>query len=221
MKKLNFLFAILFLSTPIFAQLKGSGKTVTENYNYKDFDKINFIGFNDDIIIEVGKTFKVEITTKEESKKFLTFEFKASEHELTIKVTNKSKNNNYDERDTYKIKIQMPEISILNNFGNGDININGIVGRSFKAKTTGNGDINCRGSIDELDVEKTGNGDVNAKNLAAKNAKVSSIGNGNVNLNVAEKLTAKNTGNGDVVNYGNAKFDDSSKNIGNGKLLNK
>lgn len=215
MKKSNLLFALLLVTLNFFAQEK------TESYDYKNFDKLNLIGFNDDIQIEVGIAFKIEITTKDESKKNLKFELNETEHQLTIKVDNSSKKWDYKNQDRYKVKISMPEIAVLSNVGNGDVNINGIVGRYFKAKTTGNGDINCKGTIDELEVEKTGNGDVNAKNLTAKNAKVSSTGNGNVTLNVSEKLTAKNTGNGDVLNYGTAKFDEKSKNNGNGELLNR
>jgi hypothetical protein len=215
MKKSNLLFALLFVTINFFAQEK------TATYDYKNFDKLNLIGFNDDIQIEVGKAFKIEITTKEESKKNLKFEFNETEHQLTIKVDNSSKKWDYKNQDRYKVKISMPEITVLSNVGNGDVNISGIVGRYFKAKTTGNGDITCKGKIDELEVEKTGNGDVNAKNLTAKNAKISSTGNGNVTLTVSEKLTAKNTGNGDVLNYGTAKFDEKSKNNGNGELLNR
>jgi ribosomal protein L9 len=216
MKKLNLLFALLLVVNGIFAQAK------TQNYDYKNFDKLNLIGFNDDINIEVGKAFEIEITTNEESKKYLKFTYKESENELTIKVDNSensNKNWDYKNQGKYKIKIAMPEISVLTNLGNGDVNINGILGRYFRVKTTGNGDIICKGTIDELEVEKTGNGDVNAKNLMAKNAKIASTGNGNVSLNVTEKLTAKNTGNGDVLNYGKATFDSNSKNVGNGELL--
>ena len=220
MKKSSFLLALLAVFN-LTAQEKNSASRNGNSYDYKNFDKINFIGFNDDIQVSAGKNFKVEIETKEENRKYLVLNLNEKEHELTIKLDNFSNKQHYKDRETYKVKISMPELSVLSNLGNGDVNIDGVLGRYFRAKTTGNGDINCNGKIDELDIEKTGNGEVNAKNLLSKKAKIQSTGNGNVDVNVSEKLTAKNTGNGDVTNYGKAQFDSNSKNIGNGELLNK
>ena len=42
-------------STFAHAQLKGSGKTVTKTYNYKNFDKVYFEDLDGKIKVEVGK----------------------------------------------------------------------------------------------------------------------------------------------------------------------
>lgn len=201
------------------AQLKGSGKTVTKNYDYSNFDKLNFIGFNDDITIQIGKEFSVQIIMKESSEKNIELVYNEKEYELTLKTKPKTGKEIYDERDTYQIKITMPEAAVIKNFGNSDITIHNIIGRYLRLETKGNGSIHCNGSIDELDVEKVGNGDIITKKLTAKSAKISSTGNGDVIVNVSDKIKAQNTGNGNVQNIGNAKYSSDSKSIGNGTLI--
>ncbi|MEM0541624.1 DUF2807 domain-containing protein [Flavobacterium sp. j3] len=213
--------AIVFTLTSIFAnaQLKGTGKTVTKTYDYKTFDKLSFEGLNDDIQVEIGTSFKVEITMKETNEKNIQFVYDEKETELSLKVKAKTGKELYDERDTYQIKITMPEISVLKNFGNSDINVKGIIGRYFRAETSGNGSIICQGTIDQLDIEKVGNGDINAKKLIAKNAKIKNIGNGNVLVNVSENLEGNLVGNGDIQNIGKAQFSAKSTKKGNGNLI--
>lgn len=201
------------------AQLKGSGKTITKNYDYSNFDKVSFEGFNDDIQIEIGSSFKVVITMKEDNEKNIQFKYNKSEMELALKVKAKTGMELYDERDTYQIKVYMPEISVIKNFGNSNITIKGIIGRYFRVEATGNGDVICSGSIDKFDVEKSGNGNVEAKKFKAINAKISNIGNGDVVVNVSENLEGKLVGNGNIQNLGKAKFNSKSSKKGNGDLI--
>lgn len=219
MTKLIIVMILALTSTFANAQLKGFGKTITKNYNYQNFDKLSFEGFNDDIQIEIGTSFKVEITMKETEEKNIQFVCDEKEMELSLKVKAKTGKELYDERDTYQIKITMPEISVLKNLGNSDIAVKGIVGRYFRAETSGNGCIICQGSIDLLDVEKVGNGDVNAKKLITKNAKVKNTGNGDVLVNVSENLEGNLYGNGNIRNIGKAKFNSKSTKKGNGDLI--
>jgi hypothetical protein len=212
-------FALVVIATFASAQQKGPGKIISKTYDYKNFDKLTFIGFNDDITVKMGSAFKVEIKLKESNLNNLIFDYQATETKLTIKVKPVSGMKLYGDRDSYQITIEMPEISMLKNTGNANVNIQNIIGRYFRAETTGNGDIICSGSVDVFDVDKTGNGDVDAKNLKAKSSSIESAGNGNVFVNVSEKITAKNIGNGDVKNSGKAKFDSKSKTIGNGDLI--
>lgn len=220
MKTILICLAITLVSICSNAQLQGSGKTITKTYEYKHFDKLNFIGFNDDISIEVGKAFSIKITMKEENENKIIFSFNPVEHELSLKVKPQTRKEMYEERDTYQVKITLPEISVVSNTGNGNISVTGILGRYFRAETTGNGDVICLGSIDELEIVKMGNGNVNAKKLQASTAKIKSVGNGDVLVNVSTKIEAQNTGNGSVKNYGKALFDKDSSNKGNGTLQN-
>ena len=219
MTKLIIAFILTLTSTFAKAQLKGSGKTITKTYDYKNFDKLSFEGFNDNIQIEVGTSYKVEVTMKETSEKNIQFVYDEKETELSMKVEAKTGKELYDERDTYQIKIMMPEISVIKNFSNSDISVKGIIGRYFRAETNGNGSIICQGTIDQLDIEKVGNGDINAKSLLAKNAKIQNAGNGNVIVNIAENLQGNLFGNGDIQNIGKATFNTKSTKKGNGNLI--
>jgi hypothetical protein len=220
MTKLISAIVLTLTSTFANAQLKGSGKMVTKNYDYKNFDKLSFEGFNDDIQIEIGASFRVEITMTETNEKNIQFVYDEKEMELSLKVKAKTGKELYDERDTYEIKITMPEISVLKNFGNSDIAVKGIIGRYFKAETSGNGSIICQGTIDLLDVEKVGNGDINAKKLITKNAKIKNTGNGDVLVNVSENLEGNLFGNGNIENIGKAKFNTKSTKKGNARIIN-
>lgn len=221
MTKLIIVIVLALTSTFANAQLKGSGKTVTKNYDYKNFDKLSFEGFNDDIQIEIGNTFKIEITSKEEYETNIQFKYNKEEGELILKVEPKTGKELYDETDAYKIKIILPEISVIKNFGNSDVAINGIVGRYFRAESNSNGSVICQGAIDFLDIDKIGDGNVDAKNLIAKKAKIRNYGNGDVAVNVSEELTAKATGNGRTINYGKARFDSQSSKSGDADFINK
>ena len=219
MTKLIIALVLALTSTFANAQLKGSGKTITKQYEYKNFDKLSFEGFNDNIQIEIGTSFKVEITMKETNEKNIQFVYNEKEMELSMKVEAKTGKELYDERDTYQIKITLPEISVIKNFSNSDISVKGIAGRYFRVETNGNGSVICQGLIDQLDIEKVGNGDINAKKLVAKNAIIQNTGNGNVIVNVAENLQGNLFGNGDIQNIGKATFNKKSTKKGNGNLI--
>ena len=107
----------------------------------------------------------------------------------------------------------MPEASVIKNEGNSDLDVKNVFGRYFRLENTGNGDSKIIGTIDALDINKTGNGDVNAENLIAKKATLHSTGNGNLTVNVSDTLSAKVSGNGNIINKGKAKFDANSKKI--------
>lgn len=201
------------------AQLKGSGKTISKTYDYKNFDKVSFEDIDGKIEVEIGKPWSISVVIDDNLESLLTFSENTSENELIVAFKNNRNNRMYVEDTNVIIKITMPEASVITNSGNSNISITGILGRYFRIEINGNGDATCSGTVDQLDVEKSGNGDINAKEIKAKNVKIKSSGNGDVIVNAAENLTAKNNGNGDVKNFGKAAFDSSSRSIGNGELI--
>lgn len=220
MTKLIIAIVLALTSTFANAQLKGSGKIVTKNYYYKDFDKISFQDLDGKIEVEIGKTWSISVTIDDNLSTLLSFSENVLENELKIQFKGNKNNQMYVEDTNLKIKITMPEASVIMNTGNSDLIIKNVFGRYFKLENTGNGDSKISGTIDVLDIFKTGNGDVNAEKLIAKKADLKSTGNGNLTANVSEELTARLTGNGDIINKGKAKFDSKSKKSGNGNLIN-
>ena len=214
-----FIAIVLTFTTFAHAQLQGSGKTITKNYDYKNFDKLLFEDLDGKIEVEIGKPWSISVTVDDNLENLLSFSQNDSENELTIQYKGNKNNQMYVEDTNLKIKITIPEASVIKNTGNSDLIVKNIFGRYFRLENTGNGDSNVSGTVEVLDIIKIGNGDVNASTLKAKKAELKSIGNGNLTANVAEKLTAKLTGNGDIINKGEAKFDSSSKKSGNGDLI--
>lgn len=219
MTKLIVAIIVALTSTFANAQLKGSGKTISKTYDYKNFDKVSFEDIDGKIEVEIGKTWSISVIIDDNLEPLLEVTQNSSENELKVVFKKNKKNRMYIENTNVKIKITMPEASVIKNSGNSNIRVSGVVGRYFRIEINGNGDAICSGTVDQLDIEKAGNGDVNAKGIDTKNAKIKSLGNGDVVVNVAENLTAKNNGNGDVKNFGKAVFDSSSKSVGNGELL--
>jgi hypothetical protein len=219
MTKLIIAIVLTLSSTFANAQLKGSGKIITKNFDYKNFDKLTLEDLDGKIDVEIGKNWSISVTIDVNLENLLSFSENVSENELKIQFKGNKNNQMYVEDTNFKVKITMPEVSVIRNTGNSDLVVKNIFGRYFRLENTGNGESKISGTIDVLDIVKTGNGDVNAENLVAKKADLKSTGNGNLIANVSEELTAKLSGNGDIINKGKAKFDSKSKKSGNGELI--
>ncbi len=219
MTKLILAITLILTSTFAHAQLQGSGKTITKNYDYKNFDKLSFEDLDGTIEVEIGKVWSIAVTIDDNLEPLFNFSENASDKKLKIKFKGNQNNKMYVENTNLKIKITMPEASVIKKVGNSNLTVKNVLSRYFRLENIGNGESKISGTIDDLDIVKVGNGDVNAENLVAKKANLKSSGNGNLTANVTEKLTAKLTGNGDIVNKGKAQFDSNSKKSGNGDLI--
>ena len=218
MKKIFFAI-VLTITSFANAQLKGSGKIVTKTFYYKNFDKVYFEDLDGKIEVEIGKPWSILITIDDNLESLLRLSENVSENELKIQFKGNKDNQMYVENTNLKIKITMPEASVIKNSGNSNLSVQNISGLYFKLENTGNGDSNVSGTIDFLDINKIGNGDVDASNLNVKKAELKSTRNGDLTVNVSETLSARLTGNGDIINTGKANFDSGSKKSGNGDLI--
>ena len=207
-----------FLSS---AQLKGSGKTITKTYNYSNFDKINFEDLDGKIEVEIGTTWSILVTIDDNLFPLLAFKDNQPEHELTLYFKRNGNNKMYIEDTNIKIKVTLPEASVICHTGNSSLHIKNVLGRYFRIENRGNAMTTISGTVDVLDVKNTGNGNTFAEKLMVKKATIKCSGNGNVKVNANEVITAKASGNGSVMNFGKALFDGSSSSTGNASLTNK
>ncbi len=198
--------------------LRGTGKVITKTMSFRDFDKINFEDLDGNIEVEIGKPFSVKIDIDENLEPLLYTSREEKEHELTIGLKGNKNNKLYVEDTRIKVKITMPEASVIRHRGNSSLSVTGIIGRYFRLENEGNGNAILQGMIDDLDIKKNGNGEVKAQRLVAKMAKVKSYGNGNVWVNSQISLTAHGTGNNSVMQFGPGKIDPISGIMGNGEV---
>lgn len=222
MKKL-ILIAILITASVIAAEaqkgpLRGSGRVVSKSFDYKNFDKVSFEDFNGRIEVEVGKPFSIQVMIDDNLEPLLRVEKDNAENLLRVSLDNNKNGRLYLEDTNIKIKVSLPEASVISHRGNSDMKIWGIVGRYFRLEHTGNGNAILEGQIDEFDVKKAGNGDINAKKLMTKVAKVKSYGNGDVAINSMISLHASGAGNGNILQFGQGKIEAMSGIMGNGEV---
>jgi uncharacterized membrane protein YphA (DoxX/SURF4 family) len=196
--------------------LKGSGKTVTQTFSFSSFDKVDLVDLDGTIEVEVGKPFSIAVTIDDNLQPLLG----VSENNgtLTVELKGNRENQLYIEETNIRIKISMPEVSVMFHRGNSSLMVTGIVGRYFRLKNTGNGSAVLQGSIDELEIIGRSNGEVRAEKLIAKNVTVTKSGNANVHINTEYSFSAKGTGNGNVVNTGKGSAGAGSGIDGNGKI---
>lgn len=220
MTKLILAILIAFISTIANAQLRGSGKTITTTYDYKNFDVLSFQDLDGTIEVEIGKETSISITIDDNLFPLLSFEENSSKNELKLFFKDNAANKKYIEDTNIRIKITTPRLSKVNHTGNSTLTISNLLGSNFKLENSGNGTTKISGSIDTLEVINKGNGNTKAEKLLSKNAIIKCSGNGNVFLTVSTNLTATARGNCTVFNYGKAQFDSQSSKSGNARLLN-
>ena len=202
------------------AQLKGSGKTLTKNFNYSNFDKVYFEDIDGKLEVEIGKTWSITVTIDDNLEPLLTFEENTSEHELKVFLKGNRNNKMYIEDTHIKVKITMPEASVIRNDSNANLVVSGVNGRYFRLENLDNATTTVSGNVDELDIENKGNGNANLLDLTAKKAKITCRGNGNVSVNVDDEIEGIVSGNGNIKNKGKARFGKNSSRTGNGNLIN-
>jgi hypothetical protein len=221
MTKLIIAIVLALSATFVNAQLKGSGKTITKNYDFKTFDKLRFEDLDGKIEIEIGSEFSISVIIDDNLYALFDVEEDNSKSELQLSFKNNRNNKKYIEDTNLKIKITTPKVVQVYHSGNSSLTISKLSGDYFKLENSGNGTASISGLVTTLNLINTGNGTTRAKDLIVQNANIKCTGNGNVSVTVTNQLTAKASGNANVINYGKAAFDANSNSTGNGNLISK
>ncbi len=213
--------AFILVVSNSFAQLRGSGKTITKNYDYQNFNKVNFDDLDGKLEIEVGKPFSISITIDDNLAHLLNVVQNADEKRLTISLKGNRNNKMYIENTKIKVKITVPFLVEVSNNGNSGLTVTNINSKNFKSENPVNGSTTLSGIVDNLEISCRGNGNLYAEKLTAKNAKVTCRGNGNAKVNVSNSIIGTVSGNGNIINNGIASFSSESRTSGNGSLNSK
>ena len=200
MKKFILLLSVLVSSLSTFAQLRGSGKTVTKTYDYQNFNKVNFDDLDGKIEIEVGKPYSISITIDDNLLEILTVIEHSGNKQLTIALKGNRNNKMYIEDTKISMKITLPFLLEVSNNGNSELIVTNINNKNFKTDNPVNGSTTLSGIVDYLEVNCRGNGNLNAEKLLAKTAKIIGRGNGNAKINAKTIIESNQSGNGNIEN---------------------
>lgn len=220
MKKLFVLLIACLAFVTVQAQdkaLRGSGVLTERTISLNGFDKIDLQAVNGKLVVEIGKPFSIVVKADDNLDSLIRFE-KLNENRLRIALLI-PRPYTWLMESNITIHISMPEISVLSNQSNANVQVTGLTGRYLRINNRGNGDVRVRGTVmDELDIVNNGNGDVVTDELPSKKIKLEKSGNGNVTLRTNENFRVRMAGNGDVLNKGTGRAIIESQS-GNGKVV--
>jgi hypothetical protein len=184
--------------------LRGSGISTERTVALDGFDKIEVQGLHGKLLIETGKSFSIAVKADNNLDSLIRFE-KLNENRLRIALV-VPRPYTWLMESHITIHISLPEISVLTNQSNADVQIGGLTGRYLRIDNQGNGDVRLRGTVmDQLDLLNNGNGDLVTDELPSKKVTLEKSGNGNVTIRTNENFRVRMAGNGDVLNKGSGR----------------
>jgi hypothetical protein len=98
--------------------LVGNGKIITREFANTGFDKLSFEDFDGKIEVEIGKKFSISIAIDENIQPLLFVRQQEDEKILRIGLNNNKNGRLYLENTNIKIKVTLPEASIISHRGN-------------------------------------------------------------------------------------------------------
>jgi len=178
------------LGTTMFVSTSLADDEATESRDVDEFTRIVIEGAMD-LVIEVGGSQSVEVTTDED---YLS-RVETRVDEDTLYISQKGRRWRNADVD---IEITVRSLDRIYLEGAADIDVTGIDSDMFELEIDGAGDITLEGSCDTVSIEINGAGDIDAEDLKCKSVYVIINGAGDVDAYASESVEAELNGVGDI-----------------------
>ena len=217
--------------------IKGNGKVITKEYQFADFDEINFVGPAEFTYVQSEAAPSVTVTIDENLLPYLEVKVKGSELHVGPK-TEGMLGRSKDLRPTvFKIKGNSKALEEVNLAGSGsfkadqmvrtkelELNLSGsgtmriamLQADELEGNVAGSGNLILKGKVREAKYNVAGSGDVKAEDCESEEVEGNVAGSGNLEVYAVRELTGNIVGSGDIFYKGDPKVKSSC--IGSGKV---
>jgi hypothetical protein len=100
------------------------------------------------------------------------------------------------------VDVSVPRLQGIAVSGSGDVDADGVAGRTLALRTDGSGDITAQGDVGRVSLDTNGSGDADISALDAGEADVSIGGSGDADVRAVQRLDVAIDGSGDVRYHG-------------------
>ena len=188
-------FAIGFI--PLLFVMKASADETTLEIELDGFSEIE-LDTSANLEIKIADEFSIFIAGDE--KRIENTDFKVRGDKLTI---DKDRDFSFFGRGGYDgnidITITMPDISLLEMEGSGDIVLSGVDNDALELKIDGSGDIQMDGKSNHLEMEIDGSGDIDVADYEGEDVRIVIDGSGDIDIEgICETFEIRIEGSGDV-----------------------
>ena len=171
---------------------RGSGDIVTEEREVGPFERIR-LECSADLVVTIGEQTSVTVTTDDNLQDYIITEV-ISRRTLLI-----DSDGSYRARRSVLVEITVPQLSLLEVDGSGDVEIIDLKADAFEVELDGSGDIEFGGEIKELEISLNGSGGITIDDLISETINIELRGSGDIEMRgQTEMLELSLRGSGDI-----------------------
>jgi hypothetical protein len=156
-------------------QERGSGDITSEKRNATDFERIK-LSCSADLKVTIGEPFQVTVTTDDNLQDNIITEVSGRR---TLVIESEG---SFSTRRGVLVEITMPDISLLELDGSGDVDLAGLKSEALEIELDGSGDVEFDGTTKDLQISIGGSGDITGHELTAEKVRIETSGSGDVEL---------------------------------------
>ena len=201
---------IIITSCVSMNSIKGSGKIVSEDREFTNFNSIKLLG-SIDVTINYSDNYNCTVRGDDNLISFIKTEVVNNNLQISI-------NKSYSTTEGLVVNVNAQEYDEVSISGSGDINIIDFKNETLSLNINGSGDITANGEVNTLFAKISGSGDIISTELKSKSVTITINGSGDAKIWASDSISVKINGSGDIEYYGNPTNVESKIN-GSGELL--